>query len=591
MILLLVMQFVVTACDDDVMVSVKDINKSTTNIISISPQTIRPGGVVTLKGSNFSTQLQLKIAGTSIPLTILDDQNATFQMPVDQETGLWSLDFQVADKELAHFLMAINSGEAASFDNVPLASVCNSQQIKLADGSLVSGRARCASECTGDGEVGCVTTDTLRSAQTNGLSAKVISGQSVAGIAGTAAVRPADCTQDGATGCITNAAFPAADTLGFLATDIRFGITIAGVSGMLTGTPSPCGSDGEINCLTNAAFPSVQMSHLTAGVLKNGTVIAGVTGEYPSSAYPLLVNDGYGDIDAATFQAKIKSTTNFGWFDRNGTRFHAAGDDDIDASKIQSGVTVFGTTGTFGPPCSSDGQSDCVTTSRYKSMDTDSNVISGWDLRYGKTAGGIAGQLRFNRNASNLNVYNRVVGTASSSDTSIPDPYDMIDDYAFHATLNPTGTFPTGVPADQTWFADVSSWLRDSLSDVGGGGMGNGLCDGTEECVYLDRITGLRWSKERGSSYSFTWEQAIDYCESLNYGGYSSGWRLPTAKEIMQAHIDGLWSLKSKLVSVNDMWTATTLSNLTSKAWVMTAHTGNTYTNDKTNAYRAICVR
>jgi hypothetical protein len=45
-----------------------------------------------------------------------------------------------------------------------------------------------------------------------------------------------------------------------------------------------------------------------------------------------------------------------------------------------------------------------------------------------------------------------------------------------------------------------------------------------------DNVTGLTWQKTPGSSY-FSRQQAVDYCNALELGGYSD-WRMPTLKEL-----------------------------------------------------------
>jgi hypothetical protein len=49
-----------------------------------------------------------------------------------------------------------------------------------------------------------------------------------------------------------------------------------------------------------------------------------------------------------------------------------------------------------------------------------------------------------------------------------------------------------------------------------------------------DEVTGLVWAQDMSDS-SMSWEEANDYCESLEMGGYDD-WRLPTLKE--------LWSIR-----------------------------------------------
>ena len=48
-------------------------------------------------------------------------------------------------------------------------------------------------------------------------------------------------------------------------------------------------------------------------------------------------------------------------------------------------------------------------------------------------------------------------------------------------------------------------------------------------CV-LDNLTGLMWARNANLSGKMTWDEAIDYCEALNYGGHND-WRLPNIRE------------------------------------------------------------
>jgi hypothetical protein len=52
-------------------------------------------------------------------------------------------------------------------------------------------------------------------------------------------------------------------------------------------------------------------------------------------------------LDSATFNAKAKVSTAFEYWTSAGVRQTGAGDVDIDATKIKSGVDIFGTTGTY----------------------------------------------------------------------------------------------------------------------------------------------------------------------------------------------------------------------------------------------------
>ncbi|MCA2962139.1 MAG: DUF1566 domain-containing protein [Silvanigrellales bacterium] len=191
-------------------------------------------------------------------------------------------------------------------------------------------------------------TSAFAAASTNGLAAKVVAGQSVAGVAGSATARPADCALDGATGCVS--------TVG---------------------------------------FPSVNLVSLTPSVLKKNVTVAGVTGDYPSAEFPLSGAHG-----ATADLTSLDSNTAAGayeFFDSAGTRytgsisdagsisvgttsqtfnaslyraFTVPGDANLVAGNISSGVSILGVEGSAAVrpgDCSTDGAVGCVTTATHKS--------------------------------------------------------------------------------------------------------------------------------------------------------------------------------------------------------------------------------
>ncbi len=259
-------------------------------------------------------------------------------------------------------------------------------------------------------------------------------------------------------------------------------------------------------------------------------------------------------------------------------------------------MTILGEEGQLaaGADCTTDGQIGCVTTSRYKSMDTDPSVISVWDIRKGKTAGGLDGELAFYK--SMVGAFNRASGTGAHGGA---DVFDTVND------INDNGAFPMTVPtvtnggaAVAGWYqATGANWVRDAQSDngAGGGTAGNGLCEGSEHCVFKDLLTGLYWTRHDGSFQ--TWENAITYCNGLNgtiCGGYASGWRLPTSKEQFQAYIDGIYSLKdaNKLnLEGNTAWSSTTYSTDTAQALCFYFGFDTSCWLGKATATGAVCVR
>lgn len=507
------------------------------------------------------------------------------------------------------------------------AAVANLVNTNIKTGVTIGGVAGnvtpTPANCATDGESACVVngTDYKAAKLTNFGASDVRSGVTIAGVGGSLG----NCA-DGGSGCfVQGPTYKAVVSADLTAGNIKTGATIGGIAGgypsityPLTGNtgttdlPSLAASvsagsyewfksDGTLvsGTITDAStitpgttdqnfttsvyrqFTVTGDADLVAGKIKSGVNIFGAVGDYPSATYPLAGADSTDDLDGATFDAKIKSASSFEWFTSAGTRYTHSGDADIAAGNIANGVTIFGEMGTLvNTPCTGDGQTGCLTTSRYQSADT--NAYTVWDIRKGKTVGGMAGEITFHKNMANTTLFDR------NSDGL--DIYDTIDDY------NNGGAFPTqnNTGWDQ---ATGANWLRESTSDngVGSGGVAaDGLCNGTEGCIFTDRLTGLSWTS---LSPMYTWDGAITGCDALTTGGFTD-WRLATQKELMQSYMDGIWYLKgaTKLNLTTDYyWSSTTLSTDTTRAFVVLLDFGSTgdylKTDSTTPVKRATCVR
>jgi hypothetical protein len=130
---------------------------------------------------------------------------------------------------------------------------------------------------------------------------------------------------------------------------------------------------------------------------------------------------------------------------------------------------------------------------------------------------------------------------------------------------------------------------------------------GTEpEEIVTDDNTGLEWQRTTPATYSgctggdpvgstCQWQEAIDYCDGLTYGGYSD-WRLPTRKELATLPDYGRYNpaidpdvfpgTKSSYY-----WSSSSYVNSTNNAWDVHFDNGNVYNHNKTNNYYARCVR
>ena len=261
----------------------------------------------------------------------------------------------------------------------------------------------------------------------------------------------------------------------------------------------------------------------TAGDIKRGISIAGVSGNFPSAASPLpryrdsgaTTNTTGSDLpDLTLFITQLTSNGTFEYWDSAGVRRTGSGDSDLVAENVRNTVVLenLSITGTHvgAGNCTADGQTGCTTTTRFKSVDTD--ALTTWDIRSGKSAGGITGSIEFYKNMANTSP-----GTVSAAGL---DVYDTIDDY------NKNGAFPT---------QNNTGWPQ---------ATGANWTSVVARPVYKDNITGLVWLRDQGST--FTWEGAISQCENSTAGSRTD-WRLPTQKELMQAYTNGIWSQRTNL--------------------------------------------
>jgi len=231
--------------------------------------------------------------------------------------------------------------------------------------------------CSGNNQTGCVSTTTYRSADLSNLLAQNIkSGVTIAGVSGSVLEEGhSDCSANAQTGCVATASFKAADLTNLQASSIKATVTIAGVTGSLAvEAHSDCSANSEVGCVTTATYKAADLSNLSAGNLKSGVSVAGVTGNYPSATSPLSGATATADLDLATFNAKIKSASDFEWFDAYGNRYVNAGDADLTAANLVKDVSVFGTVGTT------------------EALGT----VDSWDIRKGVTVGSVTGTMNVN---------------------------------------------------------------------------------------------------------------------------------------------------------------------------------------------------
>ena len=580
--------------------------------------------------------LGYKGGGTIRPSGDTLDNNDLFIADVD--AFFWSAS-SISDLQTSAWYMTLSSGNTDS-------STKTSPNRLLCVASDTTSSETAATECSSDGATGCMTNSEFKSADMSAATPDNIkSGVTIAGELGTyGGAGPGLCSSDGQVGCQTDTTYKAALTTG-AADKILFGQSLAGVTGNITlpgvgsvldsetfgvggngstGTIADCSSNGEDDCYVDSgtSFDAGDLSNLAAANIKSGVTIAGQAGDYPSSTYPLPSASGTADLDSATFNAKVKSATAFEYWTSDGSYQTGAGDADITAENILSGVSIFGTSGSLqGPQCSDTSQGACEADSACRWTGS-ACEINPWHIRTGITISSQAGSMKSDcRNRANLGHYDydansgvaacstygnagacgavsgcswsgSCTGTPNAWSNSVVDWWDTIGNYNFG------GSLPTQQPAGWT---SANACGSEVWSDV----TADGSCNSnTDDCMLKDNLTGLIWTEgypvasSAPTTTQANWYDAVAHCNNLTYGGRSD-WRLPTQMEVQLAYIHGIREVgyngsgtirpggdtshnNDYFMSDSDIgvWTASTVSWAPS-SWSVWLYHGDTYAYDK----------
>jgi len=113
--------------------------------------------------------------------------------------------------------------------------------------------------------------------------------------------------------------------------------------------------------------------------------------------------------------------------------------------------------------------------------------------------------------------------------------------------------------------------------------------------IVTDSKTKLMWQDNAdASSITRNWQGAIDYCEALNFGGYTD-WRLPNINELKSItdRTRNNHAINPAFVNVttNYYWSSTSISGHTHYAWVVLFYNGDVYDGNKDHNSYLRCVR
>lgn len=110
------------------------------------------------------------------------------------------------------------------------------------------------------------------------------------------------------------------------------------------------------------------------------------------------------------------------------------------------------------------------------------------------------------------------------------------------------------------------------------------------DVIVTDTATGLVWQKSYVEDK--TWQEALSYCESLTYAGYSD-WRLPDKNELTSLVNYKKYYPASNFPDMpsNTFWSSSTEVYGTDVAWYVEFFNGRVYCPSKLNSYSVRCVR
>jgi|GEM_PF-580394 len=228
------------------------------------------------------------------------------------------------------------------------------------------------------------------------------------GVAGTMVANPA-YGDDNAVNVLTTAANSGTyNATNLIAANVRNGVVFGnGLSGTFSGNLA-FGDDNASNVLTSAASAgNYNASLLTVGTVKNGTAFgAGLTGQYPSATYPLSGGAGLTDIVAGDLINGREAWTKSGNLvtgnmaigndvsGGNGVlhfliptgyysgKYATAGDTNLAAGNVKSGVTIFGIAGSLKSVLPDSGQTSCSNVSDATVGCSDAGALAGEDGKY-----------------------------------------------------------------------------------------------------------------------------------------------------------------------------------------------------------------
>lgn len=327
------------------------------------------------------------------------------------------------------------------------------------------------------------------------------------------------------------------------------------------GQLASCNTDGQQVCVVESSFKAVNATILAADKIAYGTTVAGIAGSkrdvkacrnaahlatYDSTYPPSNLSR---QIAAAAMNAGTTDIINLG----------------ITHGLSSNAPVRLVTSGTLPAELS-------VGTTYY------AIVASATTIQLAAAPNGTF--IDFSSNGTGNHIFFDVGDGAAS-------PFETTDDHN-----NGLAVYPGSSPWGASYNCDMSNFTNVSTEVVPTNTVPiNGTDTFTQ--VWRDELTGLLFTNVLydGAGTS-TWSHAVQMCESLNGTSAGSGWRLPTFKEILQLHIDGITKLTIDGGFPTYVWSSTSVSTQTNAVWVAYLTNGIATSGVRTaTSTAALCVR
>ncbi len=165
----------------------------TFKITSLSKVVASPGETLTIKGEGFLDSMSVHLTGLGLmaadqtpTLKVLSPTEATVTLPAGAAFG--PLGLTASQDGNSQNLSIFSSGDKTDHPicTADATQICTGTQYYDVTGTLQTGTAACGAQvpaaCASDGATACLATASYTAAATTGLAAKVLSGNTVAGI-------------------------------------------------------------------------------------------------------------------------------------------------------------------------------------------------------------------------------------------------------------------------------------------------------------------------------------------------------------------------------------------------------------------------